>query len=258
MTLANRSLQRRIDLLYLLTRKEILLKYKRTTLGIFWSVLNPLLTAVVFFLAFKIVMRFNVQNYPFFLLSALFPWTWFSSSVIISSRAMVDNVTLIKKVVFPRHDLVVAVILAQLVHLLFSIPILIGLSFMGGGHPSFAWLVGIPVLIAVQMILTLGVSLAVSICNTHFRDIEYLVTVLLNLLFWSTPITYPLSSVPARLHPLFLANPLTSLMFAWRELCLHNVLLWKMMGFALAAALVCLGAGLLIFRHMERKLDEVL
>jgi lipopolysaccharide transport system permease protein len=258
MALANRTLQRKIDLLYLLTRKEIMLKYKRTTLGIFWSVLNPLLTALVFFLAFKIVMRFNVDNYPFFLLSALFPWTWFASSIVISSRAMVDNVMLIKKVIFPRHYLVMAVILAQLVHLIFSIPILLGLSFLTGGGPSMSWLIGIPLLIVIQLILTFGVSLVVSISNTHFRDIEYLIGVLLNLLFWTTPITYPLSAVPERLHPLFMANPITGIIFAWRELLVHNVILWKMVGFSLLTALVLLGVGLLVFKKMEQKLDEVL
>lgn len=121
----NDTLQRKIDLIYLLTHKEFALKYKRTVLGIFWSLLNPILLALVFFIAFKIFMRFKVENYPFFLLSALFPWTWFSSSIIISARSLVDNITLIKKVVFPRHYLVASVILAQLVHLLFSIPVLL-------------------------------------------------------------------------------------------------------------------------------------
>src|SRR4051812_12230097 len=95
----SRSLQRKYDLLYLLTQKEFALKYKRTMLGIFWSLLNPILLAVVFFVAFKVFMRFKIENYTFFLLSALFPWNWFSSSIIISARSLVDNISLIKKII---------------------------------------------------------------------------------------------------------------------------------------------------------------
>ena len=111
----NRQTERKLDLIVLLTQKEFSLKYKRTALGVLWSLLNPVLTSLVFFVAFKIFMRFKIDNYTFFLLSALFPWSWFASSIIISARSLVDNVTLIKKVIFPRHYLVASVIFAQLV-----------------------------------------------------------------------------------------------------------------------------------------------
>lgn len=252
------SLQRRVDLIYLLTRKEISLKYKRTILGIFWSLLNPILLACVFFFAFKVFMRFKIENYTFFLLSALFPWTWFSSSILISGRSLVDNVSLVKKVVFPRHYLVISVILAQLIHLIFSFPILLFFSFFKSHGPSAAWFVGIPLLIAIQMTFTFGIALVVSIVNTYFRDTEYLVGVLINLLFWMTPITYPLDSIPGSLRPFFMLNPLTSIIFSWRELFLNNVILWDKLGLAGAMSLALYFAGKHIFVRMERRLDEVL
>lgn len=254
----NHTIQRNIDLLYLLTRKEFALKYKRTLLGIFWSLLNPILSTVVFFVAFKIFMRFQIENYTFFLLSALFPWNWFSSSIIISARSLVDNVTLIKKVIFPRQYLVVSVILAQLVNLLFSIPILFFFSYFSVQGPSSSWFLGIPLLIFVQLIFTFGVSLIIAISNTYFRDIEYLVGVVMNLVFWMTPIIYPMSSIPEKFRPLFLLNPLTSLIGAWRELFLKNVILWKEIGIALSMAVLFLLIGLTFFRRLEKKLDEVL
>lgn len=233
------------------------MKYKRTTLGILWSLLNPVLTSMVFFVAFKIFMRFQVENYTFFLLTALFPWSWFSSSVIISARSLVDNVTLIKKVIFPRHYLIASVILAQMVHLLFSIPILLVLS-AGTPGPSYVWLVAIPVALAIQFAFTFGLSLIIAICNTYFRDIEYLVGVLMNLLFWMTPITYPMNVIPEAYRKLVFLNPLTSLINLWRGIFLENriyardVILGSLMG------AIFLTAGFLIFRRLERRLDEVL
>jgi lipopolysaccharide transport system permease protein len=250
--------QRKLDLIILLTEKEIKLKYKRTTLGIFWSLLNPVLTALVFVVAFKIFMRFKMENYTFFLLSALFPWSWFQASVIISGRALVDNVTLIKKVIFPRTYLVAAVIFAQLINLIFSIPILLILSALTAQGSSWTWIVGIPILIAIQLVFTYGCSLIISITNTFFRDIEYLVAVFMNLVFWMTPIIYPLSSMPEKYRVLARLNPLTSLMNAWRELFMHNTLVWQDMGIALVMALVFLWLGNAVFKKMERKLDEVL
>lgn len=254
----NRNLQRKFDLLYLLTHKEFALKYKRTTLGIFWSLLNPILSALVFFIAFKIFMRFEIENYTFFLLSALFPWSWFSSAVIISARSLVDNVSLIKKVVFPRPYLVISVILAQLAHFLFSIPILLAFSVVNADGPSWSWLLGIPILVLIQLTFTFGLALIISISNTYFRDIEYLVGVCMNLVFWMTPIIYPMSSIPDRFRTYLLLNPLTSLMGAWRELFFNNQILWKEIGIAFAMSLVFLAIGIAVFRKMERRLDEVL
>lgn len=250
--------RRKIDLILLLTKKEFALKYKRTVLGIFWSLLNPIISAIVFFIAFKIFMRFQIENYTFFLLSALFPWNWFSSSVIISARSLVDNVTLIKKVIFPRHYLVASVLLSQLVHLLFSIPILLFFSYTNAQGPSLLWLVGIPLLILIQLSFTFGFSLIVAICNTYFRDIEYLVGVVMNLIFWMTPIIYPMSSIPAKFHSVFLLNPLTSLMFAWRELFFKNRVMWDMLAIALCMAALALFLGLFIFKKLEKRIDEVL
>ena len=252
------SAQRRVDLLCLLTHKEFALKYKRTLLGIFWSLLNPIFTALVFFLAFKIFMRFQMENYTFFLLSALFPWSWFSSSVIISARSLIDNVTLIKKVIFPRHYLVASVVFAQLVHLLFSLPILLIFSSLTAEGPALNWFLLIPLLILVQLIFTFGVTLIISICNTYFRDIEYLVGVFLNLLFWMTPIVYPIGSIPEKFRLLSLLNPLTSLMSAWRELFLRNNILWSDIGIASVMAIFFLFIGVTIFGKLEKKLDEVL
>jgi lipopolysaccharide transport system permease protein len=247
-----------IDLFKLLVKKEVTLRYKRTYLGFLWSLLNPLLTAFVFFIAFNIFMRFEVENFVLFLLSALFPWTWFSAAVAMSSNILTGNVSLIKKVIFPKHFLLLASITAQLINFIFSLPILIGLVYYYGSAPTLNWLIGIPVLIAVQFAIIYGLSLVISVANTFFRDLEYIVNVLISLLFWMTPIIYPLDAVPEEYRVLLAMNPVTYLMQAWRDIFFYNLLNWNNIIISVITAAVVLFAGLLIFNKLDRKLDEVL
>ena len=104
----------------------------------------------------------------------------------------------------------------------------------------------------------MGISLAISICNTYFRDIEYLVGVLMNLVFWMTPITYPMSAIPENYRFIALINPLTSLMNLWRSIYLHNTISLNDLGVASFMAVIFLVIGLALFRRLEKRLDEVL
>ena len=254
----NKKTRQQLDLLKLLIKKEITLRYKRTYLGFLWSLLNPLLTSLVLFVSFRIFMRFEIENFVLFLLAALFPWTWFSASVTMSSSVLTGNVSLIKKVIFPKQFLILATVVAQLVNFIFSLPILIGLTYFYGSAPSLNWLIGIPVLVIVQFTVIYGLSLLISIANTFFRDLEYLVTVLISLLFWMTPIIYPLEAVPEQARIFLLMNPVTYLIQAWRDLFFSNILNWHNILVSMITAVVVLFVGLLIFKKLDRRLDEVL
>ena len=120
----NYELRRKNDLLYLLTKKEIAIQYKRTSLGIFWTLLNPLLSALVFYIAFTIILKYQIKDYTLFLLSALFPWTWFSNSVSASTVSLISNRSLVKKFPFPKHYLLLAGVLSQGIHFLFLLVVL--------------------------------------------------------------------------------------------------------------------------------------
>jgi len=250
--------RQQLDLLRLLIKKEITLRYKRTYLGFLWSLLNPLLTGLVLLIAFSVFMRFEMENFALFLMAALFPWTWFAASVTISTNTLTGNVSLIKKVLFPKHFLLLATITAQLVNFLFSLPILIGLAFYFGNTSMLNWLIGIPVLAVVQFAVIFGLALMISMANAFFRDLEYIVNVLVGLLFWMTPIIYPLEMVPEEVRGFLLMNPMTYLIQAWRELFFNSVLNWNYIAISMITAVVVLLAGLLIFKRLDRKLDEVL
>jgi lipopolysaccharide transport system permease protein len=251
--------RREIDLLCILTREQITLQYKRTWLGIIWSLLNPLLLACIFYIAFTIVLKVKSEDFSLFLLAGLFPWTWFNSSVSASTVSLISNKSLIKKFPFPKPFLLISGILSEGVHFLFSLPIIILLGLYYGKSPGWIWLVGIPILLLTQFLVTLGVSLAVSVINVYFRDFQFVVNFGLTLLFWLTPIIYQLETVPEAYRPLFLyVNPLTSLIISWRELFLRNHIRWDLILLALLGSVVVLLLGVLIYQKFNKRVDELL
>jgi lipopolysaccharide transport system permease protein len=258
MVAMDRELRRKWDLLWLLTKKEVTLKYKRTSLGIFWSLLNPILLALVLFIAFRVFMKFEMENYAFFLLSALFPWNWFSASITLSTVTLIGNVSLIKRIRFPRHFLIIATVLAQFINLLFSIPIIVGLACFYGKGPGISWLLAIPILIVLQFAVTIGICLAISMVNAYFRDMEYIIGVIVSMLFWMTPIIYPLDAVPKAYQIYLILNPLTYLITSWRDIFMSNSINWGNIGISLGSSLVFFLLGVLVFQSLGKKLDEVL
>jgi lipopolysaccharide transport system permease protein len=258
MDFTGREFTRNRDLLWLLTKKEITLKYKRTALGILWSLLNPILLALVLFVAFKIFMRIKMENYTFFLLSALFPWNWFSASVTMSTGTLIGNVNLIKRIRFPRHFLVLSTIMGQFVNFIFALPILIGFSYFYGKGPGINWLIAFPILAVIQFVVTTGVCLVISMVNAYFRDMEYIIGVVISLLFWMTPVVYPLEMVPESYRFYLGINPLTYLIKAWRDLFMSNSIDWGSIGISFGSSLIFFLLGILIFRRLGKRLDEVI
>jgi lipopolysaccharide transport system permease protein len=258
MKVLNREFKRKKDLLWLLTKKEITLKYKRTVLGILWSLLNPILLSLVLYIAFKIFMRIKMENYTFFFLSALFPWNWFSASIIMSGGTLIGNVSLIKKIRFPRYFLVIATVLAQLANLIFALPIIIGFSYFSGKGPEINWFFTVPVLVVIQLIVTTGICLSISMLNAYFRDMEYIIGFIVSILFWMTPIVYPLDMVPEAYRIFLILNPLTYLITAWREIFLSNHIDWGSIGISFGSSLIFFLLGIFVFQKLGKRLDEVI
>jgi lipopolysaccharide transport system permease protein len=253
-----KEFRRERDLLWLITKKEITLKYKRTILGIFWSLLNPIILSIVLYIAFQIFLRINIPNYPFFVLSALFPWTWFSVSVVMASGTLIENAQLIKKVRLQKHYFVLATVFTQSLNFLLAIPVIIALALLYNMGPQVTWLLGIPVLGIVQLMMITGISMTVSVLNAYFRDMEYIIMMLINFLFWLTPIIYPLASVPEAYQIYLAFNPLTYLIVSWRDLFMNGVLDWGNIGLSALTSLACFFSGILVFKKYTGRLDEFL
>ena len=240
------------ELLYLLTRRDLKLRYQDTILGFFWTAIKPLLFGLVVWFALHKVL--NVETdipYHLFLLSALLPWTWFQASIMFATPLFANNGSLVKKVPFPSYVLPLATISNNMIHFVLSLPVLVIFLLLDGRVPGPEWLLGVPLLLLIELALMTGLALFLSAMDVHFRDLEHLVEVVLNLLFYGTPILYPLASVPGRYQDLLRANPLASLMEGWRNLMVENDLPGLEIWPALAATVVVLVVGSWVFFRLR-------
>jgi len=246
------------DLVLVLIQKEMKVRYKSSVLGYLWSIGHPLVFALVFFMAFKVVMRLDIENYGLFLITGLFPWQWFSNSVNNSTTTFLNNSSIIKKVNFPRGIIPAVTVLQDTIHFALSIPVVVGLLLVHHKAPSLAWLYGVPVLLCLQFMMIYGIALLVSSVNLFFRDLERLTAISMTLLFYFTPIIYPASMVPERFGGLMRANPVAPLMMSWRSLFLEGRVEPRtvMLAFIFSAAVFT--AGCAVYRKLSWKFAEVL
>lgn len=254
----NRSVQHYLDLIIVITQKELKSKYKNNVLGYFWSIAHPLAFAVVFYIAFKIVIKIPLQDYMVFLISGLFPWQWLATSVGTAPTVFLANVSIIKKVNFPRNIIPLTIVLQDMIHFVLSIPVIVLFMLIYDITPGWIWLVGIPLLLIIQFIFIYGIALAISSLNLFFRDLERLTGIFITLAFYFTPIIYPETMIPAKYVKLVNLNPLTPLMVSWRNLFLHNQLDFMQLTISLSYALLFLAIGLIIYKKLSWKFAEVL
>jgi len=247
-----------LDLITVLTKKEIKVRYKNSVLGYFWSIANPLLYALIFYFVFKVIMRFQIKDYSLFLISGLFPWQWVNNSIMGSAGSFVGNVSLIKKVRFPRLFLPLSQVLNDAFHFLVSIPVIILFLLFYDKYPSITWLYGIPLLIIPTFLVIYGLSLAVSSVNLFFRDLQYLMALLLTILFYLTPIFYTIKFVPEKYRYLIYINPFTPLITNWRSLFMQNAINWNDYLLSLIYGLLVFAVGYLIYNKLKDRFAEML
>lgn len=244
-------------LIHNLVMREIHLKYRGSLVGLMWSLLNPILQLAVYTLAFKQILRVGVEGYPAFLAVGLLPWSFFASAVVAATGAITSNGALVKKLAFPREVLPVATVLfwfAQLlVALLVLVPVLSVVEKIGA---SWTVLLVVP-LLALHLCFTVGVAFALSALATSFRDLTHLTEVGLLLLFWLTPVVYPITMAPPTWQPLLRLSPPGTFSIAYQELLFWGrlpgpgvaggVLVWPMLSLAV---------GHRIFRAYRASLAE--
>lgn len=246
------------DLFLVLTAKELKVRYKGSWLGYLWSVANPLAFALIYVLAFGVVMRVDIPRYPLFLIAGLFPWHWLAHTLSAAPTIFLANAPLVKKVRFPRQMLVAATVLNGGLHLLLSVPVIAACLLWSGLGLSWTWLVGLPLLLGAQFLLVYGAALAVASVNLFFRDLDRLTGLLVTFLFFLTPIAYSIDMVPEPYRGLVPLNPVAPLMLAWQELFLRGVLAWPLVGLSVAYGLAVCGLGSLAYRRLAPRFAEVL
>jgi ABC-type polysaccharide/polyol phosphate export permease len=201
--------------------RELKARYRGSVLGFVWSFINPLLLLLIYTFVFTVVLPGvhppELEPFALFMFCGILPWTWFSSSLLEASNVLVAGGNLIKKVLFPAEVLPIVSVLAGLVHFFLGLPILVMFLVYYGVHVTPSDLLWFPVIVAIQLLLTLGLALIVSSLTVHFRDVRDLLQNVLTLWFFATPIIYPISQVPPRVRQLLNLNPFTHLAVAYQE-----------------------------------------
>jgi lipopolysaccharide transport system permease protein len=245
------------DLVLVLTQKEIKLRYKSSWLGYAWSIANPLAFAVLYFIAFRTIMRIDVPHYSLFLITGLFPWQWITNSLGSAPAIFLGNSSLIKRVRFPRSVLVASTVLNDGIHFLVSIPVILLFMLIYGLVPSWSLVIGIPLLALAQGAMVYGLALAIASLNLFFRDLERLTGLMLTFLFFLTPIVYSESMIPARYQSILYLNPVAPLILSWRRLFASGNLEWAAVTAAYIYAMIALALGSLIYMKLSWKFAEV-
>jgi len=236
-------------------------RYVGSTLGLFWSVVNPLAQLAIYTFVFSTVLsvRFGTSDVPFvlYLAAALFPWLAFQESVLRSATCLVDNSVLVKRVVFPIEVLPVQIAVTALVHQLIALVLLLGLMVALGVSPHLS-ILALPLLVVLQLLLTIGIGWTVAALHVYFRDTAQLLGVLFPMWFYLTPIIYPTQLVPAGLRPLLALNPLSALVEAYRDVLLHGVVPFGARELWLAAvSLGALALGAVVFTRARRDFADL-
>ncbi|MBI5559858.1 MAG: ABC transporter permease [Deltaproteobacteria bacterium] len=246
------------DLLFELTKKELKVRYKNSYLGYLWSLLNPLALSLVFYLAFKVIMKVAIENYTLFIIAGLFPWQLFSNSVNASATCFIGNASLIKKTTFPKEMLVYGLISSELIHFLLSIPVIVFFLIIYGKYPTPAWLLGLPLIITAQFLMAAGFSLAVASANLFFRDLERLVGIFTTLLFYLTPIIYSMDIIPKEYHRLIMMNPLSPLILTYKGIFLEGVFDFRYFIYTFVWGVIVFFTGRAVYGKLNGQLAEAL
>jgi ABC-type polysaccharide/polyol phosphate export permease len=205
-----------------LVARELKARYRGSVLGFFWSFINPLLLLTVYTFVFAYVMPpaqlKEIPNFALFLFCGLLPWTWFQASLVESSNILISGGNLIKKVMFPAEILPIVTVLSNLVHFLLGLPILVAFLIYFDAPLQVSELVWFPMVILVQLVLSVGLALILSALTVHFRDIKDILGNLMTLWFFATPIIYYWKFAPDTIRPYLNLNPFTHLAISYQEI----------------------------------------
>ena len=259
------------ELITNLTLRELRGRYKRSVLGWTWSLLNPLSTVVIYSIVFGVLLDApttlgdpsGTDSFTVWLLCGLLPWTFFSGSLNGSMGVLTGNASLIRKVYFPREGLVLSFVASMLVTFLIEMLVLFVILVVFGNN-FWPWLPLVAILMAVQTVFVTGFSLALSVLNVYFRDVQYLVgAILLQAWFFLTPIVYRIETVEAEtsetIARIYTWNPMVRFVETYRDLLYDNrgpTLVNTV--YLIAVAAIVLAVGMRIFRRYEARLAEEL
>lgn len=257
---ALRELWRYRGLLLTWTQRNIKVRYKQSLLGAAWAILQPFSTMVIFSVIFTYFVRVSTEGipYPIFSYTALLPWTFFASSISLGVPSVVNNMNLVTKIYFPREIFPIAAVAASFVDFLVASVVFLGMMVFYR-VPLRVTALLVPLLLAIQIVLTLGVVLLASAVNVRYRDVRFVVPLGVQLWMYATPIIYPVSLVPERWRTLYMLNPMAGLIEGYRAVILRGEWpQWECVGLAAVISVGLFLAGYWAFKRLEMAFADII
>ena len=247
------------ELLWVLTLRDIKVRYRQTVLGVAWAVIQPVMTMVVFSIFFGRLARMPSDGFPYpvFVYAALLPWTFFANAVSNSGNSLVGSANLISKVYFPRLIVPLSSVGAGLIDFAISAAILLLLMLVYGVGWSVNLLLA-PVLVLAVIFTALGVGTLLSALTVAYRDFRYVVPFMIQLWMFVTPVVYPASLVPERWQWLFYLNPMAGLIEGFRAAFLGRPFDVVGLSISFTVAVAFFLAGILYFEKVERRFADII
>jgi homopolymeric O-antigen transport system permease protein len=248
------------ELLYFFAWRDVKVRYRQAAFGAAWALIQPLLTMIIFALLFGRVARFSSGSvpYPIFVYVALLPWTYFSGVLAIASASLLNNEPLLTKVYFPRELLPGGSVVAGLLDFFIGSLLLVGLMFYYHVHAGWALLFS-PLVIAVMVLLTAGVSMVTAALSVRYRDVKYALPFLIQVWMFATPIVYPATMIPQRFRLLMALNPCWGIVDGLRACVFPGTPFdFKLMGTSMAVAVTVFVLGAYYFRRAEKSFADVI
>lgn len=247
------------EMFFSLVRRDLKGRYKGSVLGFLWTFINPLLQLGVYTLVFSVIMRNGIKDYYLFLFVALIPWIFFSTCVSGGATCIMAQKEMVKKIYFPRQVLPLAFVTSQFVNMLLSFLVVIPILFIGGKGVNVLALMYLPLIMVIEYVLALGMAMLVSAITVYLRDTEYILGIITMAWQFLSPVIYSINQVPDEIRPIFLMNPMTSILTAYRDILYYK----QIPQITTLLNAVVLGVGLLlislfVFEKLARHFAEEL
>jgi lipopolysaccharide transport system permease protein len=243
------------ELLFFLMWRDIKLRYKQTTLGVLWAIIQPAAPMLIFTLVFGRLVDVPADGpYPLFAFAGLLPWTFFANAVTNSASSVVASANLITKVYFPRMIIPGAATLAALMDFVIGLGVL-ALLMIWYGEPPHATLALIPLLVALTTVLALGVGMFLAALTVQFRDVRYALPFLIQFWMFATPIIFPSRIVPAGWQWALTLNPMAGIIENFRAALFGRAIAWPSLAVsaAMAAAILAYAAYSYFFEQQTQE-----
>lgn len=242
-----------------LIKKELRGKYKASFLGMMWTFISPLFQLIIYTIVFSTIMRSGIEKFYIFLFVGLIPWLFFSSSITGGATSVVYQENLIKKIYFPRIILPISYVTSAFINMLLTFIVIFAVLIISRFGFNLQALLLLPVVMLIEYILALGIAMLTSAFTVYFRDLEYILGILVMAWMYLTPILYTIEQVPEEFRYLFSLNPMAPIIVAYQEILYHKQL--PQMSTLLSAfviGVIFLVVGSVIFAHMQKRFVEEL